>query len=158
MAKATFAAGCFWGVEETFRTTPGVTATRVGYIGGDRDEPTYEEVCSGQTGHAEAVEVEYDPDEVSYEELLETFWSAHDPTQVDRQGPDFGTQYRSAIFPQDDDQKAAAERAIAALEAAGRFRRPVATRIEPASMFWEAEDYHQQYVMKKRGRLFGFLG
>lgn len=158
MAKATFAAGCFWGVEETFRTTPGVTATRVGYIGGDKEDPTYEEVCSGRTGHAEAVEVEYDPDEVSYGELLETFWSAHDPTQVDRQGPDFGTQYRSAIFPQDEDQKAAAERAIAALNAAGRFRRPVATRIEPASTFWEAEDYHQQYVMKKRGKLFGFLG
>lgn len=158
MAKATFAAGCFWGVEENFRMTPGVTATRVGYIGGDKEDPTYEEVCSGRTGHAEAVEVEYDPDEVSYGELLETFWSAHDPTQVDRQGPDFGTQYRSAIFPQDEDQKAAAERAIAALNAAGRFRRPVATRIEPASTFWEAEDYHQQYVMKKRGKLFGFLG
>ncbi|MEQ9328562.1 MAG: peptide-methionine (S)-S-oxide reductase MsrA [Rhodospirillales bacterium] len=158
MEKATFAAGCFWGVEETFRTTPGVTATRVGYVGGSKDEPTYEEVCSGRTGHAEAVEVEYDPDAVSYEELLETFWSAHDPTQVNRQGPDVGTQYRSAIFPQDDDQKAAAERSISALNGSGRFRRPVATRIEPASTFWEAEDYHQQYVMKKRGKLFGFLG
>ncbi len=158
MEKATFAAGCFWGVEEAFRTTPGVTATRVGYVGGNKDEPTYEEVCSGRTGHAEAVEVEFDPDAVSFEELLETFWSAHDPTQVNRQGPDIGTQYRSAIFPQNDDQKAAAERSIAALEGAGRFRRPVATRIEPSSRFWEAEDYHQQYVMKKRGKLFGFLG
>jgi peptide-methionine (S)-S-oxide reductase len=158
MAKATFAAGCFWGVEETFRTTPGVTATRVGYVGGNRSEPTYEEVCSGRTGHAEAVEVEYDPQSVSYEELLETFWSAHDPTQVDRQGPDIGSQYRSAIFPRDSDQKAAAERAISALNASGRYRRAVATRIETADTFWEAEEYHQQYVMKKRGRLFGFFG
>ena len=158
MEKATFAAGCFWGVEEAFRTTPGVTATRVGYVGGNKDEPTYEEVCSGRTGHAEAVEVEFDPDAVSFEELLETFWSAHDPTKVNRQGPDIGTQYRSAIFPQNDDQKAAAERSITALEGAGRFRWPVATRIEPSSRFWEAEDYHQQYVMKKRGKLFGFLG
>jgi peptide-methionine (S)-S-oxide reductase len=158
MAKATFAAGCFWGVEETFRTTPGVTATRVGYIGGTQDNPSYEDVCSGRTGHAEAVEVEYNPDEISYEELMETLWSTHDPTQVNRQGPDIGTQYRSAIFPHDDEQKAAAEKAVAALDASGRFRKPVATRIENSATFWEAEDYHQQYVAKKRGRLFGFLG
>ncbi|MEQ8708445.1 MAG: peptide-methionine (S)-S-oxide reductase MsrA [Rhodospirillales bacterium] len=158
MAKATFAAGCFWGVEETFRTTPGVTATRVGYIGGTSRSPTYEDVCTGRTGHAEAVDVEYDPDRISYEELLETFWSAHDPTQLDRQGPDIGTQYRSAIFPRDAAQKAVAEKAIAALNASGRLRRPVATRIETASTFWEAEDYHQQYVAKKRSKFFGFFG
>tara|TARA_R110002110_G_scaffold54129_15_gene155606 strand:+ start:4737 stop:5213 length:477 start_codon:yes stop_codon:yes gene_type:complete len=158
MAKATFAAGCFWGVEETFRTTLGVTATRVGYIGGMKDSPTYEDVCTGRTGHAEAVDVEYDPDKVSYEELLETLWSTHDPTQMDRQGPDIGSQYRSAIFPHDDKQKKTAEKAIAALNASGRLRRPVATKIETASTFWEAEDYHQQYVAKKRGRVFDFLG
>ena len=158
MARATFAAGCFWGIEETFRTTPGVTATRAGYTGGTRNFPTYEEVCTGRTGHAEAVEVEYDPDQISYEELLETFWSAHDPTQVDRQGPDIGSQYRSAIFPHDEAQRRVAEKAITTLNASGRLRRPVATKIEPASTFWEAEDYHQQYVAKKRGSIFDFLG
>jgi peptide-methionine (S)-S-oxide reductase len=148
-AKATFAAGCFWGVEATFRQIPGVLATRVGYTGGTTPEATYKEVCSGRTGHAEAVEVTYDPHRVSYDELLEVFWANHDPTQVNRQGPDVGTQYRTAVFAHDDAQRVAAERSKAALDASGRLHRPVATQIVTAQPFWEAEDYHQQYLEKR---------
>jgi len=150
-AKATFAAGCFWGVEADFRMTEGVTATRVDYIGGHTDNPTYREVCSHSTGHAEAVEVTYDPDRVGYDELLRVFWKGHDPTQVDRQGPDIGDQYRSAIFFHDDAQREAAAASQRVLELEGRHRRPIATRIVPAGTFWEAEDHHQQYL-EKRGQ------
>jgi peptide-methionine (S)-S-oxide reductase len=149
MEKATFAAGCFWGVEDAFRQVKGVTTTRVGYTGGTKDEPTYKEVCSSRTGHAEAVEVTFDPEQVSYEKLLELFWSVHDPTQLNRQGPDVGTQYRSAIFVHDDEQRAAAELSKKELEASGRFRRSVVTEIVDAPVFWEAEDYHQQYFAKR---------
>jgi peptide-methionine (S)-S-oxide reductase len=145
--KATFAAGCFWGVEIDFRNTSGVIGARVGYTGGEKREPTYEQVCTGRTGHAEAVEVEFDPEVVSYDELLETFWGAHDPTQLNRQGPDVGTQYRSAIFVHDAEQEQAAR---ASLERAQtRFSRPIATEIVPAGDFWPAEDYHQQYLVKR---------
>ena len=152
MAVATFAAGCFWGVEETFRKVDGVTGTSVGYTGGAADDPTYEQVCSGATGHAEAVRVEYDPAKIGYDDLLAVFWRAHDPTQVNRQGPDVGTQYRSAIFTHDDAQAEAARAALAAEEASGRHRRAIATEIAPAGDYWMAEDYHQQDVAKRRGR------
>ena len=151
MQKATFAAGCFWGVEATFRRLPGVIATAVGYSGGTLSAPTYEDVCSGTTGHAEAVEVEYDPAKIGYDELLKVFWENHDPTTLNRQGPDSGTQYRSAIFYHDAAQEAAAQRSKGELEAAGRFRRPIVTQIIPAVEFHLAEDYHQQYL-EKRGR------
>jgi peptide-methionine (S)-S-oxide reductase len=146
---ATFAAGCFWGVEDAFRRVKGVTATEVGYTGGTKESPTYKEVCTGRTGHAEAVKVAYDPDSVSYEELLDVFWSNHDPTQLNRQGPDFGTQYRTEIFVNDDEQKQAAVSSKQELEASGRYRRPIVTAITPASTFWRAEDYHQQYFEKQ---------
>ncbi|KAA5606517.1 peptide-methionine (S)-S-oxide reductase MsrA [Roseospira marina] len=146
---ATFGAGCFWGVELAFRNTDGVIGTTVGYAGGHVDDPTYKMVCSGTTGHAEVVRVEYDPAVVPYESLLVVFWDCHDPTQVDRQGPDIGTQYRSVIFTHDSAQAAAAEASRATLAASGRFRRPIATRIEPAGPFWAAEDYHQQYLEKR---------
>ncbi|MBW3542318.1 MAG: peptide-methionine (S)-S-oxide reductase MsrA [Planctomycetes bacterium] len=149
MPKATFAAGCFWGVEETFRRLPGVIRTQVGYIGGKAERPTYEQVCSDRTGHAEAVEVEYDPERTSYEALLDVFWNAHDPTQVNRQGPDIGTQYRSAVFYHDESQREAAEASRRALETSGSPRRPIATEIVPASTFWRAEEYHQQYLAKR---------
>jgi len=149
MAKAIFAAGCFWGVEATFRQIPGVTATRVGYTGGNTQNPTYKEVCTDRTGHAEAVEVTYDPATVSYEKLLDVFWENHDPTQLNRQGPDWGTQYRSAIFFTSPEQQAAAQASKAALEDTHRFSRPVVTQIVPAVTFFEAEDYHQQYLEKK---------
>lgn len=149
MAKATFAAGCFWGVEDTFRQVPGITATRVGYTGGQTSHPTYEQVCSNRTGHAEAVEVTYDPEAVSYEKLLAVFFDAHDPTQVNRQGPDHGSQYRSAIFTHDAEQLASAEAAKAHLESSGRSTRPIATQIEPAGEFYEAEEYHQQYYERR---------
>lgn len=152
MAVATFAAGCFWGVEETFRKVDGVTATSVGYTGGAAADPTYEQVCSGTTGHAEAVRVEYDPARVGYDDLLAVFWRAHDPTQVNRQGPDVGTQYRSAIFTHDDAQAGAARASLAAEEASRRHRRAIATEIVPAGDYWMAEDYHQQYVDKRRSR------
>ncbi|MEL0107555.1 MAG: peptide-methionine (S)-S-oxide reductase MsrA [Rhodospirillales bacterium] len=151
MEKATFAAGCFWGVEHTFRQVPGVTKTQVGYIGGTTDNPTYEEVCSKTTGHAEAVELEYDPDQVTYTKLLGIFWGLHDPTTKDRQGPDIGTQYRSAIFPHNDAQKKQAEVALKALDESGQFRDPIVTQIEPTARFWPAEEYHQQYF-EKMGR------
>ncbi len=147
MARAIFAAGCFWGVEAAFRRLPGVNATAVGYIGGDVMNPTYEQVCGGRTGHAEAVMVEFDADEVSYDKLLETFWDCHDPTQVGGQGLDFGHQYRSAIFPLDDAQTDAAHKSRAA--AGKTFRRPITTEITPAGDFWMAEDYHQQYFEKQ---------
>ena len=147
--KATFAAGCFWGVEATFRQIPGVTATRVGYTGGDVKNPTYKDVCSNSTGHAEAVEVDYDPAKVSYEDLLNVFWENHDPTQLNRQGPDWGTQYRSAIFFHSPEQEQAARASKQALEKSGRFHRPIVTQIVPSVTFYEAEDYHQQYLEKR---------
>ncbi len=149
MERALFAAGCFWGVEEAFRKLEGVTKTTVGYTGGTVSNPTYERVCNGDTGHAETVEVEFDPQIVSYDRLLEVFFENHDPTQVDRQGPDVGDQYRSAIFPQSPAQKTAAKAARQRLEKSGRFARPIATRIEPADEFWRAEEYHQQYFAKQ---------
>ncbi|HEX6141852.1 MAG TPA: peptide-methionine (S)-S-oxide reductase MsrA [Geminicoccaceae bacterium] len=149
MAKATFGAGCFWGVETTFRRVPGVSDVAVGYTGGHKEEPTYEEVCGGRTGHAEAVDVTYDPEKVSYEELLDVFFSAHDPTQLNRQGPDVGSQYRSAIFAHDDAQAETARAAKQALEASGRHRRPVVTEIVPAGPFWRAEEYHQRFFEKR---------
>lgn len=149
MQVATFAAGCFWGVEHMFRNTPGVVATAVGYTGGAVDDPTYEQVCTDATGHAEAVRVEFDSDHVTFDELLARFWGAHDPTQKDRQGPDFGTQYRSAIFVNDDVQRASAEASLAARQKA--INKPIATEVVAAGSFWPAEDYHQQYL-EKRGR------
>jgi len=149
MAKATFAAGCFWGVEATFRALPGVTATRVGYIGGKTRNPTYKDVCTDTTGHAEAVEVDYDPSQISYDQLLNVFWENHDPTQVNRQGPDHGTQYRTAIFYHSPEQEAEAKASKDALTKAHRFSKPIATQIVPAETFYEAEDYHQQYLEKR---------
>lgn len=149
--KATFAAGCFWGVEKIFAKIPGVAATRVGYAGGAVGNPTYEQVCTGRTGHAEAVEVVYDPARVSYKELLTTFWEWHDPTSGNRQGPDVGTQYRSVIFTHDADQAAAAARSKRLLEQAKVFPRPITTEIVPAGPFYQAEDYHQQYLAKNPG-------
>ncbi len=157
MATATFAAGCFWGVEVAFRRVPGVTATRVGYTGGTVEDPGYERVCTGQTGHAEAVEVTFDPSRIGYDDLLEVFWAVHDPTQLDRQGFDVGTQYRSAIFTHGPEQEAAARASMERLDSAGRFPGQVVTRIEPAGRFYQAEDYHQRYFEKqgrRAGRLF----
>lgn len=147
--KATFGAGCFWGVEEAFRQTKGVTSTAVGYAGGNKDNPTYEDVCSDQTGHAEVVEVEFDPAQVSYDELLNIFWSNHNPTTLNRQGPDVGRQYRSAIFFHSPEQKAAAETSKANLQKSGRYSQPVVTEIQPAPKFWRAEEYHQRYLQKR---------
>ena len=152
MQKAMFAAGCFWGVEAEFRNTDGVISTRVGYSGGRTDDPTYEQVCSGRTGHAETVEVTFDEDKIGYEELLDVFWGSHDPTQIDRQGPDVGTQYRSAIFYLDEDQGKAAEASRDRLQDSGRLGSPIATEITEAGRFWVAEDYHQQYF-ERRGIL-----
>jgi len=157
MAKATFAAGCFWGVEEAFGEVEGVTKTTVGYTGGTLANPTYEQVCTDTTGHAEAVEIEFDPAKVSYEKLLDTLWAVHDPTQLNRQGPDFGTQYRSAIFVHDAAQEKAARAAIEALQKSGKFRRPVVTQVVPAATFWPAEDYHQQYFAKRGKRRHGLF-
>jgi peptide-methionine (S)-S-oxide reductase len=151
MEKATFAAGCFWGVEESFYDLPGVTAARVGYIGGHLEHPTYQQVCSGSTGHVEAVEVTFDPDTISYEQLLKFFWQAHDPTQLNRQGPDVGSQYRSAIFYHSEEQRRLAEESRDALDASGRYRRSGVTEILPAAPFWEAEEYHQKYHLKNGG-------
>lgn len=151
MAKATFAAGCFWGVEAAFRQLKGVTSTAVGYIGGTLTDPTYQDVCTGRTGHAEAVQVEYDPSQVSYDHLLRVFWENHDPTTLNRQGPDVGTQYRSVIFFHTPEQEAAAQASKDALAKSGRFKRPIVTGIQPAPEFWQAEDYHQQYL-EKRGQ------
>lgn len=149
MEKATFAAGCFWGVESVFEQLPGVIGTRVGYAGGSTESPTYKEVCSGRTGHAEAVEVTFDPARVSYDDLLTVFWMNHDPTTRNRQGPDVGEQYRSAVFVAGPEQEAAARAAKARLEAEGRFKRPVVTEIVPAGRFWEAEEYHQKYYSRR---------
>jgi peptide-methionine (S)-S-oxide reductase len=149
MAKATFAAGCFWGVEAVFRRLHGVLATQVGYSGGATENPTYKDVCTDTTGHAEAVEVEYDPAQVSYDELLRVFWENHDPTQVNRQGPDVGTQYRSAIFFHDAEQERAARASKEALDHSGKLRKPIASQIVPVVPFHRAEDYHQQYLEKR---------
>jgi methionine-S-sulfoxide reductase len=145
--KATFGAGCFWGVEAAFRRLDGVEQTRVGYAGGDVVNPTYEQVCSHETGHAEVVEVTYDGTKVPYDELLEVFWAEHDPTQLNRQGPDVGSQYRSAIFVHDAEQRAAAEASKVRVQE--RLSKPVVTQIEDAPPFWEAEDYHQRYLEKR---------
>jgi len=148
MEKATFAAGCFWGVEAEFRRLKGVTSAQVGYTGGSTDDPTYKQVCSDRTGHAEAVELEYDPAQISYDDLLKTFWAMHDPTTMNRQGPDIGSQYRSAIFYHTPQQEAAAKKSRDALAASGKFKRPIVTEIKPATKFWRAEDYHQRYFEK----------
>ena len=148
MAKATFAAGCFWGVEDAFRQMKGVTDATVGYTGGHTVNPTYKEVCTDRTGHAEAVEVDFDPKQVSFNELLAAFFQMHDPTQLDRQGPDYGTQYRSAIFFHDAGQGAAAREAKEKLEKAGIFKRPIVTQIVPVGPFYRAEEYHQRYFEK----------
>ena len=145
---ATFAAGCFWGVEGTFRKVAGVLATRVGYMGGTVDAPSYEQVCTGQTGHAEVCEVAYDPQQLGYEDLLAVFWSCHDPTTRDRQGPDVGSQYRSAVFWHDETQRAMAVRSLEALDASATHPAPVVTEVVPAGEFWAAEAEHQQYLEK----------
>ena len=149
MQKATFAAGCFWGVEAVFRQVKGITSTKVGYSGGSFKNPTYQDVCSHKTGHAEVVQVEFDPSKVSYEELLRVFWDCHDPTTLNRQGPDVGTQYRSAIFFHTPEQEAAANASKAKLQSSGRYKNPVVTEITSASEFYPAEDYHQQYLEKR---------
>ena len=158
MAIATFAAGCFWGVESAFRRVDGVTETSVGYTGGHSPAPSYEMVCGGRTGHAEAVQVTYDPERVSYEDLLAVFWATHDPTQKDRQGPDVGHQYRSAVFYHTPEQEAAARDSVAALAASGRFERDIVTEIVPAADYHLAEDYHQQYDEKRRASVRGLFG
>lgn len=149
MKKATFGAGCFWGVQEAFRKVPGVLDTKAGYAGGSLENPTYEQVCTDRTGHAEVVDIAYDPDKVPYDDLLEIFWANHDPTQLNRQGPDFGTQYRTVIFYHDDEQKRQALESKAALEKSGLLRKPIVTEITPATKFYPAEDYHQEYLAKR---------
>lgn len=146
--KATFGAGCFWHVEDLFRKTNGVTSTQVGYIGGKLSNPTYEEVCTDRTGHAEAVQVEYDPNEISYDELLNVFWNNHDPTSLNRQGPDVGNQYRSAIFFHDEEQKKIAHKSKEDLEKSGKFQKRIVTEIVAAPEFYKAEEYHQKYFQK----------
>ncbi len=146
--KCVFAAGCFWGVQAAFDKTPGVVSTRVGYCGGHIAHPTYEQVCSHTTGHAESVEVEYDERKTSYEKLLARFFELHDPTQIDRQGPDVGNNYRSVIFYSNEKQKEKAAAFVAKLDASKRFPRPIATSLEPLTTFWPAEDYHQKYYLK----------
>ena len=146
---ATFAAGCFWGVEASFRKIPGVLDVAVGYSGGETQNPTYRDVCTDETGHAEVVQVTFDPNKVNYQQLLDAFFAMHDPTQVNRQGPDFGTQYRTAIFFHSPEQEAAARKTKEALQAGGKFRAPIATEITPASTFWRAEEYHQRYLEKR---------
>jgi peptide-methionine (S)-S-oxide reductase len=148
MEKATFGAGCFWGVEAAFRKVEGVVSTTVGYAGGSFKDPTYKDVCSGKTGHAEVVQVEYDPSKVSYEELLRVFWNIHDPTTLNRQGPDIGTQYRSAVFFHNPEQEATATASKQKLQSSGRYQKSIVTEITPASEFYRAEDYHQQYFEK----------
>jgi len=146
--KATFGAGCFWHVEDLLSKTKGVTSTKVGYIGGQLPNPTYEEVCTDKTGHAEAVEIEYNPDEISFEELLDVFWNNHDPTTLNRQGPDVGIQYRSAIFYHDDKQKEIAEKSKQTLDESTQHKNPIVTQIVPAPTFYTAEEYHQKYFKK----------
>lgn len=152
MQKAIFAAGCFWGVEETFRKIPGVIKTRVGYIGGDKANPTYREVCTGSTGHAEAVEIEFDLNKTSYQQLLDIFWNCHNPTQQNRQGPDVGSQYRSAIFYLTPEQEKLAYTSKQTLQQLGKFNSLIVTEINPATPFYQAEDYHQSYFAKQGGR------
>jgi peptide-methionine (S)-S-oxide reductase len=147
--KATFGGGCFWGVEAAFRRIEGVTGTAVGYMGGNFAHPTYRDVCTDGTGHAEVVQVEFDPARLNYHDLLDTFWELHDPTQLNRQGPDVGTQYRSAIFFHSPEQEAAARSSKQKLELSGLYRRPIVTEIVPAGDFWRAEEYHQQYLEKR---------
>jgi peptide-methionine (S)-S-oxide reductase len=146
---ATFGAGCFWGIEAAFRRVPGVLDAAVGYSGGRTQNPSYQDVCTDTTGHAEVVQVTFDPEKLSYDQLLDVFWTIHDPTQVNRQGPDYGKQYRTAIFFHSPEQEAAAKESKQALEASGKLRRPVATEITPAAPFWRAEEYHQRYLEKR---------
>jgi peptide-methionine (S)-S-oxide reductase len=146
---ATFGAGCFWGVEAAFRRTPGVIDAAVGYSGGDLEKPTYKDVCTDETGHAEVVQVTFDPQKLSYSQLLDVFWKIHDPTQVNRQGPDFGKQYRTVIFFHSRDQEEIARKSKQALESSGKFRHPIATEISPVKTFWRAEEYHQRYLEKR---------
>jgi peptide-methionine (S)-S-oxide reductase len=149
MEIATFGAGCFWGIEASFHRVPGVTETAVGYSGGTLENPTYQDVCTGRTGHAEVVQVTFDPAELRYDQLLDVFWQIHDPTQLDRQGPDFGKQYRSAIFFHSPEQETAARKSKEKAQASGRFRRLIVTEITPASTFYRAEEYHQRYLEKR---------
>ncbi len=149
--KATFGAGCFWGVEMRFRGLDGVVDARVGYMGGKVDNPTYEQVCTDKTGHAEVCEVTFDPERISYESLVQAFFELHDPTQVNRQGPDVGRQYRSVVFCHDADQEQIAAKVKGEMEASGLFKGPIATTLEPAATFWQAEDYHQQYLARRGG-------
>ena len=148
MEKATFGAGCFWGVEAAFRKVDGVSEVISGYSGGTRDNPTYEEVCTGKTGHAEVVQIDFDPATVSFDQLLDKLWEVHDPTTLNRQGPDIGTQYRSAVYYHSADQEAQARKSITRLEESGRVRNPVVTEVAPFSAFWPAEEYHQRYFEK----------
>ena len=148
---AIFAGGCFWGVEEAFLNVPGVVSTTVGYAGGTTDNPTYRQVCTGRTGHAEAIEIRYDPEVADYNQLLEVFWAVHDPTQVNRQGNDVGTQYRSVIFFHDAEQERKAKAAIKKLEESGKYKKPIATELLPATKFWPAEEYHQKYLQVNPG-------
>ncbi|MDQ6913159.1 MAG: peptide-methionine (S)-S-oxide reductase MsrA, partial [Verrucomicrobiota bacterium] len=147
--KAMFGAGCFWGVEATFRNIKGVTDVAVGYAGGTTENPTYEDVCSDETGHAEVVEVTFDPAQVSYNQLLDVFWSNHNPTTLNRQGPDVGAQYRSVIFYYSAEQRAAAEKSKAEMDKSGKFRQPIVTHIDPAPKFYRGEEYHQRYLEKR---------
>ncbi len=150
MERATFAAGCFWGVEEAFRVIPGVVNTAVGYMGGHVDNPTYQIVCSDESGHAEVVDIEFDPAIVSFEQLLELFWRKHNPTTLNRQGWDLGSQYRSAIFYHSEQQQQIAEQSKASLDSSDAFSDPIVTEIVPAMTFWRAEEYHQQYILKQK--------
>ncbi len=150
MARATFAGGCFWGTEEAFRTLDGVIDTAVGYMGGSTESPTYEMVCTGRTGHAEVVDINFDPTVISYPQLVEIFWTIHNPTSLNFQGVDTGTQYRTAIFYHDDEQRQQAEESKATLTASGTYELPIVTEITPSSQFWRAEEYHQQYFMKQK--------
>ncbi len=150
--KALFGAGCFWGVQYKFDQIPGVVSTRVGYSGGDFDNPTYKDVCTNKTGHAEVVQVTYDPSVISYKEILEIFWKIHDPTTLNQQGPDIGTQYRSVVFYYNDEQKEAALKYRDELNKSGKFRNPIVTQLVPVGEFWEAEEYHQKYHEKNRRR------
>lgn len=149
MEKATFAAGCFWGVEATFRKMTGVVSTAVGYTGGHTKNPTYEDVCSHETGHAEAVQVDYDPTKVSYENLMKIFWENHNPTTLNQQGPDIGSQYRSVIFYHSEEQRKSALASKASLEKSGKWKKPIVTDVVPATEFYKAEEYHQQYLEKR---------
>jgi len=150
MERATFAAGCFWGVEEAYRTLDGVLETAVGFMGGHTENPTYQQVCSGETGHAEVVDLKFDPARISYAQLLERFWGKHNPTCLNYQGFDVGSQYRSAIFYHSEEQRRIAEESKAELAASGKYAEPVVTEIAPAGPFWRAEDYHQKYILKNR--------